>query len=138
MLYYDSPTNGDLEIVSRGFQKLEKVASTKCKIQVIFDEISFSSTVYSTSSTVGLVFFKNTFLVEDKITIWANYSQLIRRRLPLEYTSRHIDLSHSLTATIEEKQTLLFILKVPPTTTTTHIFLWFSPAKNLKGNLSRM
>ncbi|KAF2588124.1 hypothetical protein F2Q70_00041129 [Brassica cretica] len=68
MLYYDSPTDGDLEIVSRGFQKLEKVASTKCKIQVIFDEISFSSTVYSTSSTVGLVFFKNTFLVEDKIS----------------------------------------------------------------------
>lgn len=63
ILYYDTPLDGDLSIVSTGFQMLEKVASTKCKIQVISDDISFSSTVHSSSSTNGLVFFKNTFPV---------------------------------------------------------------------------
>ncbi|KAF8110717.1 hypothetical protein N665_0079s0033 [Sinapis alba] len=63
ILYYDAPSDGDLEIVSKAFQRLEKVASTKCKIQVISDDISFSFTVYSTSSTAGLVFSKNTFPV---------------------------------------------------------------------------
>ncbi|KAG2324753.1 hypothetical protein Bca4012_039267 [Brassica carinata] len=64
VLYYDTPFDSDLEIVSNGFQQLEKVASTKCKIQVISDNISFSTTVHSSSSsTSGLVFSKNTFPV---------------------------------------------------------------------------
>uniref|UniRef100_A0A1J3IYR3 F-box/LRR-repeat protein n=1 Tax=Noccaea caerulescens TaxID=107243 RepID=A0A1J3IYR3_NOCCA len=63
ILYYDTPLDGDLSIVSTGFQMLEKVASTKCKIQVISDDISFSSTVHSSSLTNGLTFFKNTFPV---------------------------------------------------------------------------
>nr|VDC99579.1 unnamed protein product [Brassica rapa] len=63
VLYYDTPFDSDLEIVSNGFQQLEKVASTKCKIQVVSDNISFSTTVHSSSSssTSGLAFFKNTF-----------------------------------------------------------------------------
>ncbi|KAG2260770.1 hypothetical protein Bca52824_080064 [Brassica carinata] len=63
VLYCVTPFDGYVEIVSKGFQKLEKVASTKCKIRVISDEISFSSTVYSTSPRAGLVFFKNSFPV---------------------------------------------------------------------------
>lgn len=65
VLYYDTPFDSDLEIVSNGFQQLEKVASTKCKIQVVSDSISFTTTVHSSSSssTSGLVFFKNTFPV---------------------------------------------------------------------------
>lgn len=63
VLYYDTPFDSDLEIVSNEFQQLEKVASTKCKIQVISDNISFSTTVYSTQATSGLVFFKNRFPV---------------------------------------------------------------------------
>ncbi|KAF8085191.1 hypothetical protein N665_0676s0005 [Sinapis alba] len=63
VLYYDTPFDSDLEIVSNGFQMLEKVGSTKCKIQVVSDNISFSSTVYSSPATSGLVFFKNTFPV---------------------------------------------------------------------------
>ncbi|CAN7128704.1 unnamed protein product [Brassica rapa subsp. narinosa] len=63
VLYYDTPFDSDLEIVSNGFQQLEKVVSTKCKIQVVSDSISFTTTVHSSSSssTSGLVFFKNTF-----------------------------------------------------------------------------
>ncbi|KAH0918943.1 hypothetical protein HID58_026603 [Brassica napus] len=63
VLYYDTPFDSDLEIVSNGFQQLEKVASTRCKIQVVSDSISFTTTVHSSSSssTSGLVFFKNTF-----------------------------------------------------------------------------
>lgn len=65
VLYYDTPFDSDLEIVSNGFQQLEKVASTRCKIQVVSDNISFTATVHSSSSssTSGLVFFKNTFPV---------------------------------------------------------------------------
>ncbi|XP_024012971.1 F-box/LRR-repeat protein At3g59210-like [Eutrema salsugineum] len=64
ILYYDTPIDFDLRIVSTQFQMLEKVASTKCKIQVISDNISFSTNVHSSSSTrSGLVFFKNTFPV---------------------------------------------------------------------------
>ncbi|KAG7566481.1 FBD domain [Arabidopsis suecica] len=63
ILYYDTPFDEDLKIVSTELQMLEKVASTKCKIQVISDNISYSSTVYSSSSTSGLNFFKDTFPV---------------------------------------------------------------------------
>ncbi|CAH2063579.1 unnamed protein product [Thlaspi arvense] len=63
ILYYDTPFDSDLSSVSTAFQMLEKVASTKCEIQVISDNISFSTTVHSSSSTSGLAFFKNTFPV---------------------------------------------------------------------------
>ncbi|XP_056846936.1 F-box/LRR-repeat protein At3g59190-like [Raphanus sativus] len=63
VLYYDTPFDSDLEIVSNEFQQLEKVASTKCKIQVISDNISISTTVYSTQATSRLAFFKNRFPV---------------------------------------------------------------------------
>ncbi|ESQ44164.1 hypothetical protein EUTSA_v10005952mg [Eutrema salsugineum] len=65
ILYYDTPFDVDLKIVSTQFQMLEKVASPKCNIQVISDNISFSTIVHSSSSrrSGGLVFFKNTFPV---------------------------------------------------------------------------
>ncbi|KAL1189742.1 F-box/LRR-repeat protein [Cardamine amara subsp. amara] len=63
ILYYDTTFDDDLKIVSTQLQMLKKVASTKCKIQVISDNISYSSTVHSSSSTSGLVFFNNTFPV---------------------------------------------------------------------------
>ncbi|XP_010512152.1 PREDICTED: F-box/LRR-repeat protein At3g59190-like [Camelina sativa] len=63
ILYYDTPFDDDLKIVSTDLQMLKKVASTKCEIQVISDNISYSFTVHSSSSPSGLVFFKNTFPV---------------------------------------------------------------------------
>jgi len=63
ILYYDTPFDDDLSILSTELQMLEKVASPKCKIQVISDNISYSSTVHSSSSTSGLVFLNNTFPV---------------------------------------------------------------------------
>lgn len=63
ILYYDTTFDDDLKIVSTQLQMLEKVASTKCKIQVISDNISYSFTVYSSSLTCGLNFFKDTFPV---------------------------------------------------------------------------
>ncbi|CAA7017025.1 unnamed protein product [Microthlaspi erraticum] len=64
VIYYDTPIDGDLSTVSTAFHMLDKVASAKCKIQVISDNISFSSTVHSSSSsTSGLVFFETTFPV---------------------------------------------------------------------------
>ncbi|XP_019100977.1 PREDICTED: F-box/LRR-repeat protein At3g59210-like [Camelina sativa] len=62
-LYFDTPFDNDLSILSTELQALEKVASPKCKIQVISYNISFSSTVHSSSSTGGLVFFTNNFPV---------------------------------------------------------------------------
>ncbi|KAG7566482.1 Leucine-rich repeat 2 [Arabidopsis suecica] len=63
ILYFDTPFDDDLSVLSTELQMLEKVASPKCKIQVISDNISFSSTVHSSSSASGLVFFNNTFPV---------------------------------------------------------------------------
>ncbi|KAG7634967.1 Leucine-rich repeat 2 [Arabidopsis suecica] len=63
ILFYDTTYDDDLKIVSTQLQMLEKVASPKCKIQVISDNISYSFTVYSSSSTKGLNFFKDTFPV---------------------------------------------------------------------------
>lgn len=63
ILYYDTPYDEDLIIVSGGLQLLERIASPKCKIKVISDNISFSSNVHSSLTTSGLVFLKNTFPV---------------------------------------------------------------------------
>lgn len=63
ILFYDTTYDDDLKIVSTQLQMLEKVASPKCKIQVISDNISYSFTVYSSSSKKGLNFFKDTFPV---------------------------------------------------------------------------
>ncbi|VVB06231.1 unnamed protein product [Arabis nemorensis] len=51
MLYRDTPFDDDLSIQSTELQMLENVASPKCKIQVISDNISFSSTVHSYYTT---------------------------------------------------------------------------------------
>lgn len=57
VLYY--VTRGDDDdprIVSTAFQMFEKLASTKCKIRVVSDKITLSSTIVcSTSATTGLL-----------------------------------------------------------------------------------
>nr|VDD62300.1 unnamed protein product [Brassica oleracea] len=84
VLYYDTPFDSDLEVVSNGFQQLEKVASTRCKIQVVSDNISFSTTVHSTSATSGLVFFKNTFPILSSPTSCLSFRQ--KKQLPHQFS----------------------------------------------------
>ncbi|KFK35153.1 hypothetical protein AALP_AA5G245400 [Arabis alpina] len=62
-LYWDTSFDDDLSIQLTEFQMLEKVASPKCKIQIISDNISYSTTVHSSPSSNGLVFFSNRFPV---------------------------------------------------------------------------
>ncbi|CAA7016706.1 unnamed protein product [Microthlaspi erraticum] len=62
ILYYDTPFDDDMSLVSTALYMLEKVASTKCKIQVVSDSTSY---VHSASAlfTTGLAFIKTTFPV---------------------------------------------------------------------------
>ncbi|KAG7579062.1 F-box domain [Arabidopsis thaliana x Arabidopsis arenosa] len=59
ILYYDTPYDDDVLEVSKQLQKLTRVASAKCKIQVISDNLSLSFSF----STSGLTFFNSTFPV---------------------------------------------------------------------------
>ncbi|XP_010513719.2 PREDICTED: F-box/LRR-repeat protein At3g59190-like [Camelina sativa] len=63
ILHYNTPYDEDVSMVSGVLQLLGNLASPKCKIQVISDNISFSSTLHSSSSTSGLFFLRNTFPV---------------------------------------------------------------------------
>ncbi|KAL9299386.1 putative FBD domain-containing protein [Arabidopsis thaliana] len=59
ILYYDTPYDDDVLAVSKQLQMLPRVASAKCKIQVISDILSLSFSF----STSGLTFFNSTFPV---------------------------------------------------------------------------
>jgi len=59
ILYYNTPYDNDVLEVSKQLQILPRVASTKCKIQVISDNLSLSFSF----STSGLTFFNSTFPV---------------------------------------------------------------------------
>ncbi|EFH39898.1 predicted protein, partial [Arabidopsis lyrata subsp. lyrata] len=59
ILYYDTPLDEDVIEVSKQLEKLSRVASANCKIQIISDNLSLSSSLFTT----GLILFKNTFPV---------------------------------------------------------------------------
>ncbi|VYS52346.1 unnamed protein product [Arabidopsis thaliana] len=59
ILYYDTPYDDDVLEVSKQLQMLPRVASAKCKIQGISDNLSLSFSFY----TSGLIFFNSTFPV---------------------------------------------------------------------------